>query len=370
MATKTNYEANGSTYYRIRHKVELADGSTKIKAFYGASKKDAENKYKEFLNEQAMLRNKKLDEYDTMTLGARMEEYVTGTLTVSQKFAKGTINKYVGAWKNHVKDAPIAEMLVKDVRPSHVQSFYNSLDVSAQTIKNIDKFMKNFFKWLMLNDYAPNVMVAVEIPKKEANSRNDGIVVWEDGELQSILTSLRSPDAHRLFFMVYVLSYTGMRISEVLGLKYGDIRDGHIYVDRQYYLGELKEPKYGSKRIIPFHKDLEEPFKLHKAWHDEEAKNRGYETDFIFTTNKGRLYDRSSVRKALERFYKANNIPYKHIHAYRATFCTNLCRCDIPLQIASKILGHKSLEVTAQHYALVRQDSIDDAFKDFVLFGG
>lgn len=367
MATKTNYEANGSTYFRIRHKVKMADGSTKVKAFYGRSKKDAELKYKEFLNEQAMLRNRKTEEYDTMTLGARAEEYITNTLSVTQKFAKGTIQKYVGAWNTHIKDAPISKMLVKDVRPATIQEFYNSLDVSQQTMKNIDKFMKNFFKWLMLNDYAPNVMVAVEIPKKEDNSRHDGIVVWEDDELKAILASLTSPESHRLYFMVRLLIYTGMRISEALGLKYNDIRDGHIHVDRQYYLGELKDPKYGSKRIIPMHSDLEVPFSLHQAWHTAEAKKQGYKTDFIFTTNNGRLYDRSSVRKALKRFYEANNIPYKHIHAYRATFCTNMCRCDIPLQIASKILGHKSLEVTAQHYALVRQESIDDYFSRFHL---
>lgn len=310
MATKKNYETNGSTYYRIRRKVEMADGSTRTKAFYGTSKADAEHQYKEFIEEQAELRNKKQEEYDTMTLGARAEEYISTTLSVSQKYAKGTISRYVGAWNNHIKDAPISQMPVKDVRPSTVQSFYASLDVSQQTMKNIDKFMKAFFKWLMLNDYATDVMRAVEVPKKESNTRHDGIVVWEDDEIQSILTALRSPDAHRLFFLVYMLVYTGMRISEVLGLKYDDIRDNRIHVERQWYLKELKEPKYNSKRIIPFHEDLKEPFALHKEWHATEAKKCGYETDFIFTTNNGKLYDRSSVRKQLERFYKANSILY------------------------------------------------------------
>ena len=156
-----------------------------------------------------------------------------------------------------------------------------------------------------------------------------------------------------------------MRISEVLGLKYSDIEDDVIHVERQYYLKEIKEPKFGSKRIVPLHAKLKEQLPIHKAWHEEEMKKRGYETDFVFTTTNGRLYDRSSVRKALKRFYDANNIPYHHIHAFRATFCTQMCRCDIPLEIASKILGHKSLDVTAQHYALVKKDTMADAIARF-----
>lgn len=363
MATKTNYEANGSTYFRIRHKVEMADGSTKVKAFYGKSKKDANDKYKTFLEEQAKLKYYSVLEKDNATLGARAEEYVTNVLAVSQKYSKGTIQAYVGAWKNHVKDAPIAEMKVSDIKPIDIQKFYNSLDVSQQTLKRVNKFMKAFWKWMVLNSYASAVMDAVEIPKKEDNSRHDGIIVWEDEEIAKIQEALQNP--HRLSFLIYTLLYTGMRISEVLGLKYGDIEGDYIHVTRQYYLGELKEPKFGSARIIPLHEVLKEQLPIHKAWHTAESEKRGYKTDFVFTTNNGRLYDRSSVRSQLRRFYEANNIPYKHIHAYRATFCTNMCRCDVPLEVASKLLGHKSLEVTAQHYALVRQESLDDAMIQF-----
>ncbi len=38
------------------------------------------------------------------------------------------------------------------------------------------------------------------------------------------------------------------------------------------------------------------------------------------------------------------------------TFCTELCRAGVPLEVASKLMGHKSIEVTARHYALVKAD--------------
>lgn len=64
-----------------------------------------------------------------------------------------------------------------------------------------------------------------------------------------------------------------------------------------------------------------------------------------------------------------NNIEAKKLHAYRATFCTELCRAGVPLEVASKLMGHKSIEVTARHYALVKRDVQIDAISKLPSFG-
>ena len=361
MATKTNTSINGKDYYRIRRTI---DGE--IKNFYGSSKGDAERKYKEYLEELARKKHEIQVADDNATFGERAEEYAVNVLSISQKYARGTINAYLSAYKLHIKNAPICNMKMRDVRASDIQKFYNDLDVSQHKIKSIHKFMSAFYKWLVLNNYSMNVLVGVEIPRKENTSRHDEIIIWEDEEIRMILDALEScQNRHRQHFMLYVLLYTGMRISEVLGLKYTDIEDGIIHVERQYYLDEIKPPKWNSRRQIPMHHVLKKEFEDHKAWHQEEMKKNKYMTDFIFTTSTGELYHQASVRKALKRFYARHNIPYKHIHAYRATFCTNLCRCGVPLEVASKLMGHKSMEVTAAHYALVRTDSLQDAIDSF-----
>ena len=359
MATNTNI--NGTDYYRIRR---VIDG--KMKNFYGTSKGDAERKYKEYLEELARAKYERQKADDNATFGDRAEEYATEVLGVSQRYAKGTREQYLGVYRLYIKDAPICNMLMRDVRPSDIQKFYNSLDVSQHGIKTIHKFMSAFYKWLELNNYSMNVLAAVEVPLKKDTSRHEEIIIWEDEEIARIIDALQSQKTrHRQHFMLYVLLYTGMRISEVLGLKYGDIKDGTIYVERQYYLGEIKPPKWNSRRQIPMHEILIKEFEEHKKWHEDEMKRNKYKTDFVFTTSTGQLYHQASVRKALKRFYDRYDIPYKNIHAYRATFCTNLCRCGVPLQVSSKLLGHKSMEVTAQHYALVRTDSLSDAISAF-----
>ena len=360
MATKTNTTINGRSYYRIRRTI---DG--KVKDFYGKSKTDAERKYREYLEQIAEEKYQRKIKAVDATLGEKAEEYIENSLKVSQRYAKGTINRYIGEYERHIKGTDLADTPLKDVRPSVIQEFYNSLECSQHSIKELNKFFSGFSKWLVRNNYCDDIISAVEIPKKEDTSRHEDIIVWEDEEIRQILTAMDAPvrlqNRHRQVFLVHLLLYTGVRISEALGLKYSDIRDGIIHIDRQYYLGELKEPKWGSRRQIPMHSDLITAFEEHKEWHEYDMEKHHYKTDFVFTTSSGNLYHQASVRKALKRFYESNDIPYKHMHAYRATFCTNMCRCGVPLEVTSKLMGHKSLEVTAAHYALVRQDSMQDA---------
>lgn len=355
MATKTNTKINGRDYFRISRTI---DG--KRKYFYGTSKKNAELKYREYLEELAGIKESKKT-FDTATFNDRAGEFINNALMVSQKYAEGTKARYESGYRCHVQGSKLDNMIVGYITPSDIQKFYNSLDVSQQTLKNIHKFMSAFNKWLIRNNYASDFLSAVELPKKEIAKRQDGIVTWSEEEVVLILRSLGHSVSFRLFFLVYVLLYTGMRISEALSLRYSDIENNIIHVQRQYYLNEIKPPKYNSVRDIPAHDELLSALKKHKAWHEKEMKRNGYKTDYIFTTSAGNLYSASSVRKQLVKFCSDNNIPYKHIHAYRATFCTQMCRCGVPLEVTSALMGHKNLEVTAAHYALVKQDTKEEA---------
>lgn len=356
MATKKNTTINGKEYFRIRRTIDGVQ-----KSFYGSSKGDAENKYKEYLEELAKKKYKQEQVYSNATIHDRAKEYIDNALSVSKKFAKGTRERYESAYRTHINGSWFDKLIASDVKASDIQRFYNELPVSSQTLKSVNKFMSAFWKWLVLNDYAPNVLVAVELPIKPDNSRHNGIQIWEDSEIHKILMNLHEPEQNRIMFLIETLLYTGMRIGEVLALQYSDIKDGHIHVERQIYSGEIKPPKYNSSRIIPMHDALLDDYEKHKKWHRAEMRTNRYRTDFIFTTHKGTLYNVSNVRRRMNKFYDECGVPHKNIHTYRSTFCTQMCRCDVPLEVASKLLGHKSLEVTAKHYQMIKNDTMEDA---------
>ena len=364
MAGKKNTVNNGHEYYRITRTIghKMVDGK-KVpikKQFLGSSKGNAEKKYKEFLEQQASLKYEGERIEDTATFSFRANEYIENVLKVSTRYAQGTKDLYEGAYRNHIQGTWLDEMCVKDIKASTIQRFYNEVPVSKSTLKRISKFLSAFYKWMVLNEYSTNVLAAVEMPEKQDTKKHDEIIVWDDDTLHYLVSQNFD---FRADFLIKLMSYSGMRIGECLGLKYGDVWDDTIHVMRQYNLGQIKPPKYNSKRDIPMHRDLIRAFDRHRKWHENEMEMNHYQTEYVFTTSNGSMYDVGNLRRAFNRFYKRHGIEPKNFHVYRATFCTQLCKAGVPLEVTSKLMGHKSLEVTAAHYALIHMETKQSAIE-------
>lgn len=370
MATKKNttvvIDGKEYEYFRITRTIghEYKHGK-KVpikKQFVGTSKGNAEAKYKEFLQDQAEAKYAAEQEkaaQDLKLFREYAEEYTYEVLPVSA-YGHGTKEQYERSYRVHIKNTWITTMVMKDIKAKDIQDFYEQLDVSKQTLESIHKWMSAFYKWIVIKDYGSNILSAITLPKKRDSSKGKDIVVWEQDEIQKIFAKAEE-EKHRLLFLFKVLFYSGLRISEALGLKYSDITNGQIHVERQYERGVLCPPKHNSYRTLPAHTELLRALEDHILWHKEEMRKNKYKGDYIFTTSTGKLLDYHNVRRSMERLYKRCDIAPKKIHAYRSTFCTELCRAKVPIEVASKLMGHKSVEVTAKHYALIREDTKAEA---------
>lgn len=107
------------------------------------------------------------------------------------------------------------------------------MQATKATINAVHKFMVAFYKWLVRNNYTENLLAAVVIAEKKENKRteDDEIIVWEDYEVETIA---ENPGDHRLRFFVLLCLTTGLRISELIGLKYSDFSEDMLHVDRSY----------------------------------------------------------------------------------------------------------------------------------------
>ena len=357
MATKKNTQINGKNYYRITKTIghQIVDGKkTPIrKAFYGESKTQAVKKYQEWLIQQEKLKEQTVD--SNLPLGKVIDSYIENVLTPSAKYQESTKSRYIGAYNTFKDNAPtdILAKTIQDVTSADWQNAYNKCNIKQSTLTALNSLLQGFYKWAVLNRYCMDVLNVVSIPKKERPIRNDDVTIFTDEELEliDIITV-----GHRLRLMTFLGRYAGLRISEVLGLKYSDFTDDTIKVRRQNYRGEVKPPKYNSVRDIPLHPVLKEELEKHREWHLEEMKRLGYKSDYLFTTTVGTAYDDATIRKRFRKLFYENGVPEYPFHTFRHTFCTNLCRAEVPIQVASKLMGHKSVEVTAKFYTLVDKD--------------
>lgn len=333
-------------YFRITrtigHKYKEGKKVPIKKQFTGSSERDAERKYREWLtsHEKPVFDNSK-------TFGELADFYAENILAVNSRYSPGTIELYTKAYENHVRTKNIKDCIMSELTSEDIQEFYNSLQISKSAMANVHKFMRGFMSWQSRNKYGNYLLDNVVIPDKLAMKRQEGIIVWTDEEIDRILTA--EPDYVLLPFITFAL-YSGMRISELLGLKWGDIYDDAIHVRRQYCRGSWRPPKGNKIRLIPAHYKIK-----------EMLSSAGEPDALVFSTVNGNPPDQKNINRSLDRFYGRIGIPHKKFHAYRATFITNLCRKGVPIQTVSKLAGHEDIGVTAKYYASIQLDELTKA---------
>ena len=349
MAKNTVIKRNGKeySYFRITrtvgHKYKEGKKVPIKKQFTGSSERDAERKYREWLvnHEEAKVFD------SSKTVRELMEFYTENILALNSRYSVGTRALYTGAYETHIKNSKIIHGYMSDLTAEQIQQFYNELQISQSAMANVHKFMRGFMKWQSSNKYGDYLLNSVVIPVKPSNKRQEGIITWTDEELDLILTA--EPEYVLLPFIKFAL-YSGMRISELLGLKYKDIYDETIHVERQFYRGSWCLPKGSKTRLIPAHHKIK-----------EMLDHAGDPNELIFKTANGNPLDQKNINRSLDRFYGRIGIPHKKFHAYRATFITNLCRKGVPIQTVSKLAGHENINVTARYYASVQLDELSEA---------
>jgi integrase len=75
--------------------------------------------------------------------------------------------------------------------------------------------------------------------------------------------------------------------------------------------------------------------------------------DLIFLTENGNLIEAGNIDKSWIYFLKRCKVDHLKFHALRHTYATLQFENDIPLKTVSKLLGHASIEITANTYTHV-----------------
>jgi len=151
-------------------------------------------------------------------------------------------------------------------------------------------------------------------------------------------------NARRLVAFILVLRFTGMRISDVVGLNAERITGQRLLL-------------FTAKTGVPVHIVLPE-FVLIAL----EATPRKSES-YFFWSGVGNLD--SAVRSwqtRLRRLFELARVQKGHAHRFRDTFAVELLQAGVPIERVSVLLGHQSIRVTEKHYnpwVRSRQDQLD-----------
>lgn len=200
------------------------------------------------------------------------------------------------------------------------------------------------------------------IPKYEAQA-------WTPDQLSEFL---RSAMGHRHFAALWLAANTGMRRSELLGLKWTDIDldKSTVSINRGlvavgYELHESRGKTANSRRSIDLDTTTVDILRAWRQWMTAEETVRGGPSEHLFVTGDGQPVHPHSISQAFERIARNAGLPAIRFHDLRHTHATLLIKEGIPVKVVSERLGHATTAFTIETYQHVLPGMQADAAKRF-----
>lgn len=147
-----------------------------------------------------------------------------------------------------------------------------------------------------------------------------------------------------------VLYSTGVRVSELVGLNWGDV---------DFRLGIIRVFGKGSKeRIVPIGEIALKSLRDYGDEQTQQWKPAAKGEAPVFLNHRGKRITTRSVARIVEKHLKIVGIPVRMgPHGLRHTFATHLLNGGADLRAIQELLGHASLSTT-QRYTHVNLDQL------------
>jgi len=328
-------------------------------------------------------RNKVLREKDLGTFvepsRLLLDEYLDRWLKTSAqgRVSDRTFVDYTGQLRRYVRPV-LGRYRLSELSPLVIQDVYSAMlarGLSARTIRFthaiLSQALEQGVKWQML---PANPARHVDLPKQ----RKKEMRALSKDEVTRFLDAAAGD---RWYALWELLITSGLRPGEALGLKWDDLHENRIRIQRTltrrsdggWAFKEPKTPK--SRRSIPLPPSTLMALRGHRARQAEErlaASDSYRDGGLIFSTSTGAPCDLPNLTKNhFKPLLATAGIPSIRFYDLRHTAATLLLSAGVNPKIVSERLGHSTITLTLDTYSHVLPDMQEETAEkiEALLFG-
>lgn len=271
--------------------------------------------------------------------------------------SENTYRSYAGVIHNHIIPS-LGNVPLQRLRPIHLQDLYNRLqqEGKARTAAIAHIVLHSALGQATKESIiTKNVAELVEAPKHRA-PKSHALTVEE------VQRFLEAASTHAYYPAIVLSAVTGLRRSEVLGLRWQDINfeEGMLYIRQAVidYRGKviIRPTKTESgARTVPVPSFVLDLLKEHRQAQEEAARILGWDEvpELVFTSSKGTPINPRNYNRAFTEICKKAGLEGVSPHVLRHTFATRLLEAGVNPRIAQELLGHAQASTTMNIYSHV-----------------
>lgn len=278
-------------------------------------------------------------------------------ITVEKGLSKNTVLAYRSDLNKFFDFCKKKQLNAQDLQHNDITDFLWEIKTEGLKPRSIYRMMESlrqFYKFLNIEDLIKNnptaYLAAPKIPEDLP-----GMLSFEEVEL--LLTSIDDSSEMNIRnrAMLELLYATGLRVSELINLKFSDINaeEGFLRV-----LGK------GSKeRLVPF--GAKARLFLKKYLSLPKRKSTQGDADYVFISRLGKKLSRVEFWRQLKNIAKKAGIN-KNItpHTLRHSFASHLLAGGADIRFVQEMLGHSSISTT-QIYTHVDNNKLKQQHKKY-----
>jgi len=299
-----------------------------------------------------------------------------------------TVKKNDQDWKKFYLGTEITKKPMAKMTPNQLKDWAHGLiddyGLNKREYYNMALIIKKCYEFLEDENVCENIWRKVRINTKKlkriVKPDNSTQIFFSDEKDKIIRKSLESFAMRPWNIGVLTLPLlfvTGMRIGELVALKYEDIGDNTISIKREEVSDYMYNDETGAFQYIG--KKVEEHAKTEAGVREipltdaarkiiglvkDASSYYGYNDHGYIFCPRGKRLTTNSVDQLLYRYCDELGIPKKSAHKIRKTYISKLVTSGVDLDTVCRVVGHVDVQTTFNSY-LYSLDRKEETYKKF-----
>ena len=265
-----------------------------------------------------------------------------------------TITRHKQHYKKYFASSALPNKTLKQLDCFMLETEFNRIvkegNLTRKEWTNVKTIPNGMFEYAVRKGYLdknPMEKVFIQVQYRQTNRKTGKTETYNSKELLQLnqyLDAQFSETGDAAVLAVKLNFLLGLRVGELVALKWSDIEDNHLHITRE----EIRNQENGVYQIVEHTKTHTDRFVYLIPKAAAILGKLEKESEYIFTRNGERLTSRQ-IAYVLEKYAKQQGIHTKSTHKMRKTFASNLSKNGVPLDAIRELLGHSNLQTTLNY---------------------